>query len=84
MNIAATGPHEAQCATCGGVLVPAGDDWQHLTDTGCTLYGEPILCGRDPGCALPAVVGGTACHDHFGFSMPKINTATVLDRDPLE
>ncbi|MFI5493559.1 hypothetical protein [Actinoplanes sp. NPDC051859] len=79
MNPAASGPDEAQCATCGGVLVAAGDDWTHLDDTGCTEYGEPILCQRDPACALPALVGATACRDHTGVFLPKKYTATVIN-----
>jgi hypothetical protein len=76
MKYASTGPDLAQCASCGGVLIPAGDDWTHQDDTGCTGFGEPILCEHD--CAMPAVVGGTACAACTGFSLPSIYTVSVL------
>jgi hypothetical protein len=71
-------PELAQCATCGGELVPAGDDWTHRDDTGCTLYGEPVLCGRGE-CAYPAVIGGTACQGCTGTFLPARYTATVVN-----
>lgn len=58
-------PDRAQCATCGGLLVPAGDDWTHVDDTGCTHFGAPVLCSAGD-CVLPAVVGSLACNDHTG------------------
>lgn len=50
----------AQCRDCGGVLVPAGDDWRHQESTGCTELGTPVICRHD-GCGMPASVGGEAC-----------------------
>ncbi|RNM01044.1 hypothetical protein EFE23_03970 [Micromonospora solifontis] len=50
----------AQCATCSGVLVAAGDDWRHREGTGCTELAEPVIC-RYPDCGLPAAVGSEAC-----------------------
>lgn len=58
-------PSRAQCNSCGGLLEPAGDDWLHLDNTGCTRFGEPVLCGE---CAMPAVVGALACAHHSGLS----------------
>jgi hypothetical protein len=75
VNPGISGPDLAQCAICGGVLVPAGDDWTHLDDTGCTLYGVPILCNRD--CAHPAMIGSTACRTCTSISLPNRYTAPV-------
>ncbi|WDZ83990.1 hypothetical protein [Micromonospora cathayae] len=56
----------AQCATCSGVLVPAGDDWRHREGgTGCTELATPVICRRDD-CGLPAAVGSEACAGHAG------------------
>jgi hypothetical protein len=52
----------AQCVTCGGLLVPAGDDWRHEADAGCTAFGTPVICG------LPAAVGCLVCQGHSGLS----------------
>ena len=55
----------AQCATCGGDLVPAGDDWQHGDPrTGCTRFGLPVLCRH---CPVPALTGAQVCADHSGL-----------------
>lgn len=62
---ALTGPDRAQCAACGGVLVPAGDDWAHDGNTACTLLADPVLCWRSD-CAMPADVGCLACRAHAG------------------
>jgi hypothetical protein len=56
----------AQCATCSGVLVPAGDDWRHQEPAPeCTDFGVPVPCRV---CAMPAVVGALACAPHAGVS----------------
>ncbi|MFI7283079.1 hypothetical protein ACIBOV_22745 [Micromonospora chersina] len=57
----------AQCATCGGALVAAGDDWRHEEDTGCTELGTPVIC-RHPGCGMPAATGSEACAQCVGAS----------------
>jgi hypothetical protein len=57
----------AQCATCGGLLVPAGDDWRHEADTACTAFGTPVIC-RHSDCGFPAAVGALACQVHTGLS----------------
>jgi hypothetical protein len=55
---AAAQPEIAQCENCGGLLKPAGDDWRHQDDTGCTDLGVPVLCVH---CGSPAAVGCLAC-----------------------
>ncbi len=55
----------AQCATCGGDLVAAGDDWRHRDATGCTELATPVIC-RHSACGLPAAVGSLACADCAG------------------
>lgn len=66
-------PREAQCVTCGGVLAPAGDDWRHVDDTGCTEFGEPTLCRLE--CSMPAAVGGLSCPLHLVPAIPANSTA---------
>ncbi len=72
----------AQCATCSGVLIAAGDDWTHLDDTGCTLLGQPILCERD--CGYPAAIGAMSCPSCTAISLPNRYTATVYFRGRRE
>ncbi|MEU0151494.1 hypothetical protein [Micromonospora fulviviridis] len=57
----------AQCATCGGVLVAAGDDWRHEEATGCTELGTPVICHHG-GCGMPAAIGSEACGHCAGAS----------------
>ncbi|MGI5151399.1 hypothetical protein ACQEVC_34385 [Plantactinospora sp. CA-294935] len=58
----------AQCDPCGGVLLPAGDDWRHETETGeCAQFGTPVICRHDD-CGFPAAVGGLACPGHSELS----------------
>ncbi|NLU77802.1 hypothetical protein HCA58_05200 [Micromonospora sp. HNM0581] len=61
----------AQCATCGGELVPAGDDWRHPVQGVCTELGTPVIC-RTGDCGLPAAVGSEVCLGCSGaFSSPE-------------
>jgi hypothetical protein len=55
----------AQCQTCGGTLVAAGDDWRHQESTGCTDLGTPVICWHGD-CGMPAAVGSEACTEHAG------------------
>lgn len=71
-------PEIAQCETCGGFLEPAGDDWRHQEDMGCTDLGKPALCVH---CGAPAAVGGLACGQCAGVFLPATCAVTVCDGD---
>ncbi len=74
----------AQCATCSGVLVAAGDDWRHREGTGCTELAEPVIC-RYPDCGLPATVGSEACAGCAGaLFVGRRCRVAVVDRDRIE
>jgi hypothetical protein len=58
----------AQCVGCGGVLLPAGDDWRHEEPApACTELGTPVICHHGE-CGWPAAVGSLACQGHCGLS----------------
>lgn len=51
---------DAQCETCGGELIAAGDDWLHQVQGDCTELGTPVIC-RGADCGMPAAVGSEVC-----------------------